>query len=121
MLSVAIENGENLSTIKLEEGEIGELFTKINHLEATYVSFIKIECWFAGSNSFYLLGIFSEQLAASAASWELRVEILKIEEGDKRWQEEEETYQADEEDEVGCMSGEKEDCRKGSGWQTLAL
>ena len=44
MLSVAIENGENLSTIKLEEGEIGELFTKINHLEATYVSFIKIEC-----------------------------------------------------------------------------
>ena len=42
MLSVAIENGE--TTIKLEEGEIGELFTKINHLEATYVSFIKIEC-----------------------------------------------------------------------------
>ena len=44
MLRVAIENGENLSTMMLEEGEIAELFTKINRLEATYVSFIKIEC-----------------------------------------------------------------------------
>ena len=43
MLRVAIENGENLCTMILEEGEISELFTKINRFEATFVSFIKME------------------------------------------------------------------------------